>query len=111
MSFVLRRAAARTARSLHTSSVAKAGDLPVHPNPFLEQWGLRREHIEDTFYWTPRTLATIALVGVVVPVSIYKVGVAEFVRPRACCVPSAFSRRSAKRRQAERRQAERVHVS
>lgn len=57
-----------------------AGGLNAHTNPFVEAWGLRREHIEKTFRWTPRSLGIIALTGVVFPLWVYKISVSEFVR-------------------------------
>ena len=60
-----------------------AGGLNAHPNSFVESWALKREHIEKTFRWTPKTLGIIALAGVAFPLWIYKTGVYEFVRSRA----------------------------
>ena len=61
-----------------------AGGLKAHTNPYLEAWATNREHIERTFRWTPRTLAVVVATGVIVPLLVYKVGVAEYVRaPRA----------------------------
>lgn len=57
-----------------------AGGLKAHTNPYLEAWATNREHIERTFRWTPRTLAVVAVAGVLVPTVIYKIGVAEYVR-------------------------------
>ncbi len=71
-----------------------AGGLNAHTNPFVEAWGLKREHIEKTFRWTPKTLGVIALTGVVFPVVVYNIMTAEFVRARAalCAAPrSAFA--------------------
>ena len=59
------------------------GGLGVHTNSFVESWGLRREVVERTFRWTPRSLSIIVLTGVLLPLAVYKIGVAEFVRPRA----------------------------
>lgn len=59
------------------------GGLGVHTNSFVESWGLRREVVERTFRWTPKSLSIIALTGVLLPLAVYKIGVAEFVRPRA----------------------------
>ena len=60
-----------------------AGGLNATPNPFVEAWALKREHIEKTFRWTPKTLTIIALAGVAFPLWIYKTGVYEFVRSHA----------------------------
>lgn len=57
--------------------------MNAHPNEFVEAWALKREHIEKTFRWTPKTLGIIALAGVAFPLWVYKVGVREFVRARA----------------------------
>ena len=64
-----------------------AGGLNAHTNPFVEAWGLRRELVEKTFRWTPKSLGLIALSGVLLPLAIYKIGVAEFVRPRRSPCP------------------------
>ena len=72
-----------------------AGGLNAHPNPFVEAWALKREHIEKTFRWTPKTLAIIALAGVAFPLWVYKTGVYEFVRshaPRWLLPPAARAR-------------------
>lgn len=63
--------------------VAMAGGLNAHTNPFVEAWGMKREHIEKTFRWTPKSLGIIAITGVVLPVLAYKIAVAEFVRASA----------------------------
>ena len=60
-----------------------AGGLNARTNPFVEAWALKREHIEMTFRWTPKTLAIIALAGVAFPLWVYKAGVYEFVRTHA----------------------------
>jgi hypothetical protein len=57
-----------------------AGGLKAHTNPYLEAWATNREHIERTFRWTPRSLAVVVASGVLVPLLVYKVGVAEYVR-------------------------------
>jgi len=61
-----------------------AGGLNAHPNPFVEAWATKREHIEKTFRWTPKSLGLIALFGVGLPLWIYKTQIYEFVsaRPR-----------------------------
>ena len=48
-----------------------AGDLPVKPNKYLEQWATRREHVENDFKWNGRTLSTLAIFGFGVPYVIY----------------------------------------
>ena len=60
-----------------------AGGLNARTNPFVETWALKREHLEKTFRWTPKSLTIIALAGVAFPLWVYKTGVYEFVRPRA----------------------------
>ena len=54
--------------------------MNAHTNPFVEAWGYKREHIEKTFRFTPKTLTAIALGGVLFPLLIYKVQIREFVR-------------------------------
>ena len=58
-----------------------AGDLPAKTNPHVEAWGLRRELVEHTFRWSPRTLALVGVFGVAVPYAIYHVTKADFVSP------------------------------
>lgn len=56
------------------------GSLKAHTNEFVEAWGARREVIENTFRWSPRTVSLVLATGVLVPLLIYKVGVLDFVR-------------------------------
>ena len=48
-----------------------AGDLPVKPNPHIEAWGTKREHIEEGFRFDARAYARAALWVVGVPAAIY----------------------------------------
>jgi hypothetical protein len=65
-----------------------AGGLGAHTNTFVEAWGLKREVVERTFRWTPKSVSLIALTGVLLPLAIYKIGVAEFVCSRKLCFAS-----------------------
>ncbi len=62
-----------------------AGGLNAHTNPFVEAWGMKREHIEKTFRFTPKALGIIAVSGVLFPLWVYKTSLREFVRARATC--------------------------
>ena len=55
-----------------------AGDLPVKPNKYIEDWGTYRENVEYTFKWNLASISKIALFAVAVPVTIYTVTVKEF---------------------------------
>jgi uncharacterized protein YjiS (DUF1127 family) len=78
MSTALRQAARRIAGAAKSSSNTAqfqqkrmAGDLPVKPNKYIEDAGLRRENIEREFKWDGRTLIKIALAAGVAPYLIY----------------------------------------
>ena len=58
--------------------------MNAHTNPYVEAWALKREHIEKTFRWSPKSLTIIALAGVAFPLWLYKTGVREFVRAQGC---------------------------
>ncbi|KAK2080527.1 hypothetical protein QBZ16_000380 [Prototheca wickerhamii] len=55
-----------------------AGNLPVKPNKYIEDWATRRELIEQEFKWDAKTVSTVLAFGLVVPYTIYSVIVAEF---------------------------------
>jgi len=59
-----------------------SGELPVRENKFVEQWGYMRENLEHKFRWTPKTMRTVLLAGVIFPVLVYRVAVKEFVRTK-----------------------------
>ena len=80
MSATLRQAARKIARAVNSKSSFNgsqlqqkrmAGDLPVKPNKYIEEAGLRRENIEHEFKWDGRTLIKIALAAGVAPYLIY----------------------------------------
>ena len=48
-----------------------AGDLPVKPNQHIEDWGTRRENIENEFVWDAKTLLNIAIFAGAVPYLVY----------------------------------------
>ncbi|CAL5218932.1 g681 [Coccomyxa viridis] len=50
-----------------------AGDLPVKPNKFVEAWGTKREHIEETYKWDGDVWRTIGIYVFAVPILIYTV--------------------------------------
>lgn len=49
------------------------GDLPVKPNKHIEDWAVRREHIENEFRWDGKTLANIGLWALAFPYFVYSV--------------------------------------
>jgi hypothetical protein len=55
-----------------------AGDLPVKFNKHIETWGTYREHVEDTFKFDGKTLATIAIWVVATPTLIYTTMIKEY---------------------------------
>lgn len=50
-----------------------AGNLPVKPNKFVEEWATRREHLESEFRWDGKTLTRIAVFAFAVPYAIYNI--------------------------------------
>ncbi|KAL4420814.1 hypothetical protein ABPG75_010470 [Micractinium tetrahymenae] len=68
------------AASLQHQQQRFAGNLPVKPNKYVEEWGVRREHIENEFRWDAKTLTNIAIFVGIVPALIYKGCVGEFNR-------------------------------
>lgn len=66
------------AASLQHQQQRAAGNLPVKPNKFVEEWGVRREHIENEFRWDAKTLTNIALWAGLFPYAIYRGCIAEF---------------------------------
>lgn len=50
-----------------------AGNLPVKPNKYIEDWATRRELIEQEFKWDAKTVSTVLAFGLVVPYTIYSV--------------------------------------
>jgi len=52
--------------------------MDVHQNKYIEEWATKRENIEKVFKFNGRSLSRIALFGVLIPVAIYQVTVAEF---------------------------------
>ncbi|EFN51950.1 hypothetical protein CHLNCDRAFT_139616 [Chlorella variabilis] len=79
---LLRQAASqlrgRTAAAAQHQQQRLAGNLPVKPNKFVEEWGTRREHVENEFRWDAKTLMTIALWVGVAPYAVYKGSIGEF---------------------------------
>ncbi|CAK0779354.1 hypothetical protein CVIRNUC_004752 [Coccomyxa viridis] len=55
-----------------------AGDLPVKPNKYVESWGTKREHIEETYKWDGETWRTIGIYVFAVPVLIYTIIKSEY---------------------------------
>ena len=55
-----------------------AGDLPVKPNKYIEDWGTYRENVEYTFKWNLASFTKIAFFAMAVPATIYTVAVKEF---------------------------------
>eukprot|EP00042_Codosiga_hollandica_P013707 m.31159 g.31159 ORF g.31159 m.31159 type:complete len:83 (+) comp41632_c0_seq1:165-413(+) len=47
-------------------------------DPAIERWASMRERTGEFFKWTPRTTRAAVLWGVVVPVVLYEVAVAEY---------------------------------
>lgn len=50
-----------------------AGNLPVKPNKFVEEWATRRELIEQEFKWDRKTMTQVLTFGLLVPYAIYSV--------------------------------------
>lgn len=50
-----------------------AGNLPVKPNKFVEEWATRRELIEQEFKWDAKTMTQVVTFGFLVPYAIYTV--------------------------------------
>ena len=42
---------AAAAASPERCALCSTGNLPVKPNKYVEDWGVRREHIENEFRW------------------------------------------------------------
>lgn len=75
-----------------------AGDLPVKSNKHIEDWAVRREHIENEFKWDGKTLANIALWAFAFPYFVYQMRCGRAAAARQgggaggqgrCCPPSA----------------------
>ena len=58
------------------------GNLPVKPNPYVEDWATKRENVELTFKFDGKTLATLGVAAVTVPYMIYHMCISEFVSIR-----------------------------
>merc|ERR1712224_243558 len=63
-----------------TTNVQKryVGNLPVKPNPYVEDWAMKRENVELTFKFDNKTLAVLATAGVLTPYLIYQMCISEF---------------------------------
>ncbi|KAK9813107.1 hypothetical protein WJX72_009171 [[Myrmecia] bisecta] len=78
------RSLGRASRLLRTNNPASlqqqrfAGDLPVHPNKYVEEWATKREHVEETFLFNRKNLQNVVIYALAVPALIYTVTVKEF---------------------------------
>ena len=55
------------------------GNLPVKPNPYVEDWATHRENVEMTFKFDGKTIAILGVAAVTVPYAIYQMCCSEFV--------------------------------
>jgi hypothetical protein len=58
------------------------GNLPVKPNPYVEDWATHRENVELTFKFDGKTIAILGAAAVTVPYVIYQMCCSEFVSTR-----------------------------
>ena len=79
------RTLAQTARQAIRSSAPSslqqqrhAGNLPVKPNKYIEDWHTAREHIELTYKWDGETLRKVFVWVGLVPFVVYKISTFEF---------------------------------
>merc|ERR1711934_106206 len=54
------------------------GFSPVKTDQHVERWASHREDIENTFHYTPKTNARLAVFVVAIPLMIYAATVSEF---------------------------------
>jgi hypothetical protein len=54
------------------------GNLPVKPNPYVEDWATHRENVELTFKFDGKTIAILGAAAVTVPYVIYQMCCSEF---------------------------------
>ena len=80
MAAFLRGAAAQSQRVAlqpcghgNSQQVRHAGDLPVKFNKYIEEWGAKRENLEQTFEWNRTTLSQALIWVVAVPTLFYVV--------------------------------------
>ncbi|KAK9802719.1 hypothetical protein WJX73_000385 [Symbiochloris irregularis] len=55
-----------------------AGDLPVKPNKYVEDWATFRENVEYTYRWDRKTWTRLGLWLFGFPYAVYCISVSEF---------------------------------
>lgn len=54
------------------------GNLPITTNKFIEEWGARREALEEEFRFSPRNIVILGLTCIAFPVLLFKLTIYQF---------------------------------
>ena len=80
MAALLRRSAHHLLRPAQPNQqqLRFAGDLPVKPSKYVEDWALYRENVEYYFKWDRKTWTRLGFALVAFPYGVYSITCAEF---------------------------------